>query len=121
MHLIDKLQEKYDYIPVENLREFVSGFVTLFMNAFLESYKNVLNNSYFNEEQVTEVIQKCIDEDKFYNLKLHKYESMSETQVINSVDTDIQILRSVISIIGILATSNQMITLNYNITDQIIK
>jgi chaperonin GroEL len=121
LKLVDMLEEKYHYIPVEDLRKFLNIFMTVFMNAFLESYTNVLNNSYFNEEQVKEVLQKCLDEDKFYNLKSHQYEDLSTTQVINSVDTDIQILRSVISIIGIIATSNQMITLNLSASDQIKK
>jgi chaperonin GroEL len=119
--LMKKLLTKYSYIPVLDREIFFFDFIKLIQEAFLQSYENVLNNSYFNEEQVSEVIKKCLNEEEFYNLKLHKYENISETQVINSVDTDIQILRSVISIIGILATSNQMITLNYNIIDQIIK
>ena len=37
---------------------------------------------------------------------------MQSTEVINSADTDIQIMQTCFSIIGILATSNQFITLN---------
>ena len=40
---------------------------------------------------------------------------MKSTSVINSVDTDIQIMKTCFSIIGILATSNQFITLNPDI------
>jgi chaperonin GroEL len=116
-----ELTKKYSYLPVENIREFFNSFLDIFKNAFLESYKNVLNNSYFNENEVTDVINKCMNEDVFYNLKLHKYENIYETSVINSVDTDIQILKSVISIIGIMATSNQMITMNFNVSDHIVK
>jgi len=119
--LTDVFLEKYSYIPVEDLKGFFKEFVELVKKSFLESYINVLNNSYFNEEKVKEVVNICLKEDKFYNLKKHRYETMEETEVLNSVDTDIQILKSVISIIGIIATSNQMITLNYNITDQIKK
>jgi len=119
--LINILLKKYSYIPVEDLEMFFKYFIGLVERAFLESYRNVLNNSYLNEEQVEEVILECLKNKKFYNLKLHKYESLEETKVINSVDTDIQILRSVVSIIGILATSNQMITINFNVGDQIKK
>jgi len=118
---ITDLLTKYSYIPVDNLEEFFNSFLKLVELAFLESYANVLNNSYFSEVEVEGVIEKCLREDKFYNLKLHKYEDILETGVINSVDTDIQIMRSVVSIIGILATSNQFITLNFNVTDQIRK
>lgn len=119
--ILPKLLKKYNYIPAENLQEFFNDFIKLLENAFLESYRNVLNNSYFNEEQVNSVIEKCLKKNKFYNLKTHSYDDIDSTNVVNSVDTDIQILRSVISIIGILATSNQMITLNFNVSDQIKK
>jgi chaperonin GroEL len=119
--LVEMFEKEYEYLPIENLHNFFSSFLGIVEEAFLESYRNVLNNSYFNEEEVEEVIEECLNRKVFYNLKLHEYESLLETSVINSVDTDIQILRSVISIIGILATSNQFITLNLNITDQIKK
>jgi chaperonin GroEL len=119
--LIEIFEKKYSYLPVDNIRSFFENFFKIVEEAFLESYRNVLNNSYFNEDEVENVIQECFSKKMFYNLKLHKYESLRETSVINSVDTDIQILRSVISIIGILATSNQFITLNFNVTDQIRK
>lgn len=113
------LAERYSYIPADSIEGFFNEFIKLLKDAFLESYANVLNNSYFSEVEVQGVVEKCLREDKFYNLKLHKYEDLADTEVINSVDTDIQILRSVISIIGILATSNQFITLNLNVTDQV--
>lgn len=119
--LAGTLSGKYDYLPVENVQEFFASFLFIIKEAFKESYRNVLNNSYFTEEEVEHVIGECVVKKLFYNLKLHKYEPIETTGVINSVDTDVQILRSVISIIGILATSNQFITLNLNITDQIRK
>jgi chaperonin GroEL len=119
--LTDQLIKKYSYIQADDVKSFFYQFLDILETAFLESYANVLNNSYFSEVEVKGVIEKCMRDDKFYNLKLHIYEDIKETEVINSVDTDIQILRSVISIIGILATSNQFITLNFNVTDQIRK
>jgi hypothetical protein len=115
------LIEKYSYIPILDKEMFFRDFIELVKDAFLESYYHVLSNSYFNEDQVNEVINKCLNGEFFYNLKKHEYERIDETNVINSVDTDIQILRSVVSIIGIIATSNQMITLNFSINDQVKK
>ena len=37
---------------------------------------------------------------------------MDNTPIINSAETDIEILKSAISIIGLLATSNQFIRVN---------
>ena len=65
--------------------------------------------------ELAEIANKCIEESKFYNLKIREFEDMKSTSVINSVDTDIQIMKTCFSIIGILATSNQFITLNPDI------
>jgi methionine synthase II (cobalamin-independent) len=109
---------KYRYIQSKDLTSFFRQFLGIIEGAFMESYANVLNNSYLSDEQIVKVIQR-VYKDEFYNLKTHKFEKLKETTVINSVDTDIQILRSVISIVGILATSNQFITLNFNTRDQV--
>lgn len=119
--LASSLGVKYSYLPIENIRAFFAYFIDMLTQAFLESYRAVLNNSYMSETETEQTIEKCLKEDKFYNLKLHKYEDWNETGVINSVDTDIQILRSCISIIGILSTSNQFITLNLDCSSQIKK
>ena len=115
------LGEKYTYLPIDNIRSFFAYFIDMLSDAFLESYRAVLSNSYMTEEIVTSTIETCLKENKFYNLKTHSYEDWDKTNVINSADTDIQILKSCISIIGILSMSNQFITLNLNVTDQIKK
>jgi len=106
------LGSKYNYLPIPNTRNFFVYFIDVVKNAFLESYRAVLNNSYMDEETVERTIETCLNDNKFYNLKLHSFEDWDKTAVINSTDTDIQILKSCVSIIGILALSNQLITLN---------
>jgi chaperonin GroEL len=117
--LCNILGEKYNYLPIDNIRTFFSYFIDTLANTFLESYRAVLSNSYMSEDEVEKTIKVCLNEDKFYNLKLHRYEDWTKTEVINSVETDIQIMESCISIIGILSTSNQFLTLNANVVDQI--
>ena len=119
--LADFLGTKYSYLPIDKPRGFFLYFIDMLTDTFLESYRAVLNNSYFNEDETEEVIDKCFNEGKFYNLKKHEYENWEETEVINSVDTDIQILRTCISIIGILSQSNQMMTMNFDANSQIYK
>ena len=116
-----ELADEFEYIPVADRQVFFENFIDLLMDTFLESYRNVLNNSYLSEERVEEYINTCLTEDKFYNLKLHRFEEWALTSVINSVDTDIQIMRSCFSIIGILATSNQFLTLNFDVSGNIRK
>lgn len=115
------LGEKYKYLPIENIRSFFAYFIDLLVETFLESYRAVLNNSYMDEETTENVIDKCLEENLFYNLKLHKYEDYDDTLVINSVNTDIQILRSCMSLVAILSTSNQFMTINLDVTGQIKK
>lgn len=119
--LADFLGTKYNYLPIEKPRIFFLYFIDLLKDTFLESYRAVLNNSYFSEDETNAVIEKCLKDNEFYNLKTHKYEKWDETDVINSVDTDIQILRTCLSIIGILSQSNQMMTLNFDIDSHIEK
>lgn len=119
--IVAKLSEKYSYFPVEDIKEFFKDFIIVIKESFLESYRNVLNNSYFTGDQIENVIDRCIVSDELYNLKMHKYEKLEDTSIINSVDTDIQIMRSCFSIIGIMATSNQFITLNLSAADQVRK
>lgn len=127
-NLIERLDGKYGYLIDKTPRKrsffdrfkkskaeeesFFRQFLDLLENAFLESYKHVLENANIHEDKTVEIAKSCIEDEKFYNLKTRSFEKFSETTVINSVDTDIQILKTCVSIIGILATSNQFITLN---------
>lgn len=113
-YLRDKLNERFGYLVDRDLT-FFEDFLNIIKEAFLESYKHVLENANITEEKTVEIANKCIEESKFYNLKIREFEDMQSTEVINSADTDIQIMKTCFSIIGILATSNQFITLNPDI------
>lgn len=112
------LKDKFDYIKQD--KDFFKYFILLLRDSFLESYRSVLDNSYLlSDDQIDKILDVVLYKNQFYNLKTHSFENFTETSVINSVDTDIQIMRSCISLIGLLATSNQVITLNCNIVDQV--
>ena len=110
-YLRDQLNERFGYLVDRDLT-FFEDFLNIIKEAFLESYKHVLENANITEEKTLEIANKCIEESKFYNLKIREFEDMQSTEVINSADTDSQIMQTCFSIIGILATSNQFITLN---------
>ena len=112
------LKEKFSYLNQDE--KFFEYFINLLKDSFLESYRSVLDNSYIlTDDQIEDILKTILSENKFYNLKTHEYEDFGSTSVINSVDTDVQIMRSCISLMGLLATSNQIITINYNVTDQV--
>lgn len=58
------------------------------------------------------VIQSAISNKTGYDLVEEKIELPDQLTVINSVNTDIEILNSVVSILGYALTSNQMISIN---------
>lgn len=114
--IINKLIDsgKLDYLNKNNedLHDIIFSIIFYINNSFKESYRTVLKNSLLDDETISDIISECIKNDKIYNLKTHKYEYDNETNIINSAQTDIEIIKACFSIIGLLATSNQFLMLN---------
>jgi chaperonin GroEL len=95
-------------------RNFLNSFLETIFDAFSESYKQVLNNANMGrEDEVNEILEKCVSSKSILNLKTRKFEKWGETRIINSAETDIEIIRATFSIIGLLLASNQFISINY--------
>lgn len=103
--IIDKI-EKNDYIDFSELE---ISLYNLIANAFKSCYKAVLMNKFNDEEKVDRLINNCIDDNMIYNIKNDTYEEDYNTDIVNSALTEIEIMKAVFSIIGILVTSNQYI------------
>lgn len=59
---------------------------------------------------VDDIIRKCVgDMDTIFNAKTHKFESFPSTNIVNSAQTDKEVVSAVLSIIGLIGTSNQFI------------
>lgn len=101
---------EFKYVLYEELKKLIE-------NAFIECYAKVLRNSdlFDNDEAILETIDSCLENETIFNLKTRKFESIKDTDIINSSRTETMILKSAISIIGLLATSNQFIKTNINI------
>lgn len=86
------------------------ALISLFIDSFRSSFYTVLYNKYEKEDYCNKILDECLngDELKIFNVKLNKYETIEDSVVINSVKTDIEIMKSVVSIVGLLASSNQM-------------
>ena len=82
----------------------------LIQKAFTECYRCVLRNASIKEKEIDFIIADCIHNKYIYNLKTEEMEKDVDTNIINSAKTEIEILKAVISIIGILVTSNQFIS-----------
>lgn len=79
--------------------------------SFEETFKIMMRNSnlFPNEKELEKCKDRCINTNHIYNLKTNDYESDYETVIINSTMTDIRILESSLSIIGLIVTSDQFI------------
>lgn len=76
-----------------------------------EVYHKVLENfNRFDKAKIKSITQTCIEKDAILNIKKNEYEQDYETDIINSVETDIKILETTISIIGLISLSNQFLT-----------
>lgn len=95
---------------------FVGELLVLIQKSFLVSFQRVLFNKFKDTDKAEKRALKCIEKDDLIilNLKKNKFESINDSDVINSAKTDIEIMRSVFSIIGLLASSNQMLSLDCN-------
>ncbi len=105
--------------------------VQMLINVFKEMTLLVLENKNSNEEKkrVTvketenqpsytlsmcneEIINYCIENGCGYNLVTETLESEDDLTVINSVSTDIEILRGIIGTLSLILTSNQFLSVN---------
>jgi len=112
--IVDLLLEKDYILPSINKKDKNEFYTNILLNiqiAFSESFKKVLDNKKINSEEsdVADIISKCIKENLIYNLKTDKYETIEDTTIINSANTDIAITKATFSIVSLLATSNQLI------------
>jgi len=116
-NIVDKLcnNNRINYIEniFNNKNEFIGLISTLLKivdKSFKTSFKNVLSNA--NIKDTESIINNCLNNNCIYNLKLRRCENDNETIVINSAQTDIEIMKATFSIISLLATSNQFIMVN---------
>lgn len=96
-----------------NRVQFFNDFHNCLMEAFTFSFLTVMANKVGDLEDSYEFIQKMLDNDTIYNLKNDKFEDIGTTSIINSVKTDVEIMKATFSIIGLLVTSNQFVSVQY--------
>lgn len=97
------LKEKY---PLECTERTV---LVALWNAFRDVFTKVLSNKFKDADQaeLVEIAEKAIDKELCYDLITDKYSA----DVINPCHTDIEILRAATSIVALLLSSNQYISI----------
>ena len=79
----------------------------------MKNYRTVLSNKFSSEDE-SEKVDKII-EDTMLNDYTKVYDLVTDTysdDVINSCETDVEIIKASISIISLLISSNQYISIN---------
>lgn len=107
--IIPKFINEVNFDELNNLN---STLLNLISESFKDCYRCVLNNASWSNDQIEEILNICIKDNMIYNLKTKNFEDDDKTDIINSLKTETEILKAVISIIGILVTSNQFIGKN---------
>ena len=111
------LQELYKSENIPHIKtipvKVIKDLLNLISNSFKHAYKMVLKNGFLSDDEINEIITNCINSEQIYTLKLRSYETDWETMIINSCETDIEIIKASFSIIGLLATSNQFVSINF--------
>lgn len=98
---------------VRSFTDLEAKLLILLQKSFTECYRCVLSNSSMKKKDIEFIIAECINNNSIYNLKTKEIEKDISTRIVNSAKTEIEILKAVISIIGILVTSNQYISKSF--------
>lgn len=81
--------------------------------AFTHVFKTVIYNKYGDDNTATDaILNRCIEDNAVYNLRTDKFDTFGNWEVINSVQTDIEIMMAMSNILTTIMTSNQFLTMN---------
>lgn len=97
---IDNLDEK----AIQNNKLLII-LLSALKNGFISVYESVLSNAGISGTEATEIINKSIESGITYNIETQEFDG----RVINSCETDVEILRAVIDLVGLISTSNQLV------------
>lgn len=107
-----------DIVTRSELERIVIAVLKEIKIAYTRVYAIVLNNKFRNWHKALKLATKCVEENLVYNLVSEEFENwdvpdktfeLEKKLVINSSETDTQILTAAVSIIDLLITSNQFI------------
>jgi chaperonin GroEL len=80
--------------------ELVNSFIDLLDDSYLEVFRKVLRNANIGtEEEIEKIVQSSINDNMFYDVKLRKMVSLEENTIINPVNLDVEILKTISNII----------------------
>lgn len=116
-HASLELRSKFDRIAKEDYmlsrfdKDYLDSILNRVINAVYNTYYSILVNSPHvtnHEHEIREAVSD-IRHKQIYNVLNNSYETIDKTSVLSSADTDTQILKASVSIIGTLLSINQFI------------
>lgn len=96
---------KDDVIKQVICNSIIDAFTGVILRIFANKYAKITQDDI---KEIINRIKKCIDDNTAYDL----YEEKYSTEIINSCMTDIEILKSVSSMVALLLSSNQMVSIS---------
>lgn len=117
LRAIEELHRKYDEGSIEDLvlsilyRSMIAPSMKVLENKYGDPYQDVIEvaGEMLNSH---DIMAKSIQEDLVFNLLTDSFESNEDISVIQSVQTDIEVLKALASILGLILTSSYMISTN---------
>lgn len=100
--LASEIKEEFHWlyqldISVDDLVEL---FFNLLDDSYLEVFRKVLRNANINnEDEINKILDDVLTQNKFYDVKLRKLVNLEENTIINPVNLDIEILKTISNII----------------------
>lgn len=77
-------------------------------NAFMEVYMRVLRNAQMEESDIERTVETCLTDGNIYDLVKEEFSN----NIINPCATDVEILKATVSIVSLLVSSNQYVSLS---------
>ena len=105
--ITEKLAE-HSAFPYESIRELTKTLLDIVRIAYYDAAARVFTNACLS----TNIIDKCISENKAYNIISSEFTDVNKTVVVSPAETDIEAIRSAMSIVAILLTSNQTVLMH---------
>lgn len=103
--LIKDAEEHFTWITHMglDLNNLIRDFIEILTDSYLEVFRKVLSNANIvDSETVQGIISDSLTGDKFYNVKNRNWIDIENNDIINPVNLDIEILRSISSIVMLL-------------------
>ena len=120
-----EIMDKYDDDSIIPMNDWIRAHVYMTIcHTFIETSKEVMRNKYRDDDigddeylwtedhlSMEEVLVKCIDDNLCFDIVSEEFEPAGET-LVNSVATDIEILTAMTSMLSLLMSSDQLLSLS---------